>query len=86
MSKQICYSPQKGVDDVIAAQVPSWNSHYVANLRGMYEEAKGKSTTDVSDLLAFRRSLNTKDAKALTDAITNPIAAYVQLKEAFSTQ
>lgn len=86
MSKQICYSPQKGVDDVIAAQVPSWNSHYVANLRGMYEEAKGKSTTDVSDLLAFRRSLNTKDAKALTDAITNPIAAYDQLKEAFSTQ
>lgn len=86
MSKTTCYTPQKGVDDVIAAQVPSWNSHYVANLRGMYEEAKGKSTTEVSELLAFRRSLNAKDAKALTDAITNPIAAYDQLKEAFSTQ
>ena len=44
MSKTTCYSPLKGVDDVIAAQVPSWNSYYVANLRGMYEEAKGKST------------------------------------------
>lgn len=86
MSKTTCYTPLKGVDDVIAAQVPSWNSHYVANLRGMYEEAKGKSTTDVNELLAFRRSLNAKDAKALTDAITNPIAAYDQLKEAFSTQ
>lgn len=86
MSKTICYTPLKGVDDVIAAQVPSWNSHYVANLRGMYEEAKGKSTTDVNELLAFRRSLNAKDAKALTEAITNPIAAYDQLKEAFSTQ
>lgn len=86
MSKTTCYTPLKGVDDVIAAQVPSWNSHYVANLRGMYEEAKGKSTTDVNELLAFRRSLNAKDAKALTEAITNPIAAYDQLKEAFSTQ
>ena len=86
MSKTTCYSPLKGVDDVIAAQVPSWNSYYVANLRGMYEEAKGKSTTDVNELLAFRRSLNAKDAKALTEAITNPIAAYDQLKEAFSTQ
>jgi hypothetical protein len=86
MSKTTCYNPLKGVDDVIAAQVPSWNSHYVANLRGMYEEAKGKSTTDVNELLAFRRSLNDKDAKALTEAITNPIAAYDQLKEAFSTQ
>ena len=86
MSKTTCYTPLKGVDDVIAAQVPSWNSHYVANLRGMYKEAKGKSTTDVNELLAFRRSLNAKDAKALTEAITNPIAAYDQLKEAFSTQ
>ena len=86
MSKTTCYNPLKGVDDVIAAQVPSWNSHYVANLRGMYEEAKGKPTTDVNELLAFRRSLNAKDAKALTEAITNPIAAYDQLKEAFSTQ
>lgn len=86
MSKTTCYTPLKGVDDVIASQVPSWNSYYVANLRGMYEEAKGKSTTDVNELLAFRRSLNAKDAKALTEAITNPIAAYDQLKEAFSTQ
>lgn len=86
MSNLICYTPIKGVDDIIASQVPSWNSYYVANLRGMYEEAKGKSTTDIEELLAFRRSLNAKDAKALTEAITNPIAAYDQLKEAFSTQ
>ena len=86
MSKTVCYTPVKGVDDVIASKVPSWNSYYVANLRGMYEEAKGKSTTDVNELLAFRRSLNAKDAKALTDAITNPIAAYDQMKAAFSTQ
>lgn len=86
MSKTYCYNPVKGVDDVIASKVPSWNSHYVATLRGMYEEAKGKPTTDVDELLAFRRELEAKDAKALTEAITNPIAAYDQLKEAFSTQ
>ena len=86
MSKTICYTPVKGVDDVIASKVPSWNSYYVANLRGMYEEDKGKSTTDVNELLAFRRSLNAEDVKALTDAITNPIAAYDQMKSAFSTQ
>ena len=83
---RICYSPVKGIDDVIANQVPSWNSHYVANLRGLYETKKGVSTTDIKELIAFRRELSAEDAKALTEAITNPIAAYDQLKLAFSTQ
>ena len=83
---RICYVPVKGIDDVIANQVPSWNSHYVANLRGLYETKKGVSTTDIKELIAFRRELTTEDAKALTEAITNPIAAYDQLKLAFSTQ
>ena len=83
---RICYVPVKGIDDVIANQVPSWNSHYVANLRGLYETKKGVSTTDIKELIAFRRELTAEDAKALTEAITNPIAAYDQLKLAFSTQ
>lgn len=85
-NSRICYVPVKGIDDVIANQVPSWNSHYVANLRGLYETEKGVSTTDIKELIAFRRELTAEDAKALTEAITNPIAAYDQLKLAFSTQ
>lgn len=81
-----CPIPIKGVDDVIADKVPSWNSYYVATLRLLYEEATGKTTEDVKDLLAFRSMMSAKDTKALTDAVTNPIAAYDQLKEAFSTQ
>lgn len=86
MSKITCYNPVKGVDNVIAAQVPSWNSKYVATLRGLYKDSKGVDTTDVKELVKFRSELSAKDAKRLADAITNPIAAYDQLRGAFTTR
>ena len=52
---RICYVPVKGIDDVIANQVPSWNSHYVANLRGLYETKKGVSTTDIKELITLTK-------------------------------
>lgn len=84
----VCYYPIKGIDDVIAkkSNIPSWNSYYVANLRGMYEEVKGRPTEDVEELKKFRASLRQKEAKRLKDAITNPSAAWQQLKETFTTE
>ena len=61
MSDNNCYNPIKGVDDKIADRVPSWNSHYVANLRGIYDEQHDTplQTENISEavntLLKFRR-------------------------------
>lgn len=85
MRKPVCYVPDK-IDREIASKVQSWNSYYVANLRGLYKESKGKDTEDVNELIKFRTELTKEDSKRLLDAIINPIAAYDQLKEAFSTQ
>ena len=82
-----CYYPQKGTDDVIAAKVPGWNSYTVAVLRGLYREKHNNTdTVDVEELKNFRKNLTYKEARDFTDAITNPIAAYGQLKEAFTAQ
>lgn len=40
MSKT-CYTPEKGLDDVIASKVTGWNKYLVANLRGLYQEKLG---------------------------------------------
>ena len=92
MSDNNCYNPIKGVDDKIADRVPSWNSYYVANLRGIYDEQHDipLQTENISEavntLLKFRRELQAKDAKRLSEAIHNPVAAFNQLKSAFTAQ
>ena len=92
MSDNNCYNPIKGVDDKIADRVPSWNSYYVANLRGIYDEQHDTplQTENISEavntLLKFRRELQAKDAKRLSEAIHNPVAAFNQLKSAFTAQ
>lgn len=40
MSKT-CYTPVRGLDDVIASKVTGWNKYLVANLRGLYQEKTG---------------------------------------------
>lgn len=47
MSK-ICYTPVKGLDDVIANEVTGWNKYLVANLRGLYQEKTGVDLTESS--------------------------------------
>lgn len=42
MSKT-CYTPVKGLDDVIASKVTGWNKYLVANLRGLYREKTGNT-------------------------------------------
>jgi predicted NAD-dependent protein-ADP-ribosyltransferase YbiA (DUF1768 family) len=42
MSKT-CYTPVKGLDDVIASKVTGWNKYLVANLRGLYQEKTGNT-------------------------------------------
>lgn len=86
MDTKICYTPLKGVDDVIAKQVNGWNSHYVANLRGLYKERTGEDTEDVNTLIEFNKTLTREEARKLADVIKNPIIAYDQLREAFTTQ
>ena len=47
MSKT-CYTPVKGLDDVIASKVTGWNKYLVANLRGLYQEKTGVDLTESS--------------------------------------
>lgn len=86
MSK-ICYTPVKGLDDVIANEVTGWNKYLVANLRGLYQERNPDSEApSAKTLVEFRRSLNKEDAKKLLDAINNPAVSYAQLRDDFSAE
>ena len=86
MSNTICYTPVKGVDDVLASLVPGWNSYFVATLRGMYDESHETSTRSVEVLQQYLASLNEEDNRKFTDAILNPVAAYTQLREVYNAQ
>lgn len=86
MSK-ICYTPVKGLDDVIANEVTGWNKYLVANLRGLYQERNPDAETpSAQTLVEFRRSLNKEDAKRILDAINNPAVSYAQLRDDFSAE
>lgn len=86
MSKT-CYTPVKGLDDVIASKVTGWNKYLVANLRGLYQERNPESESPTAEtLIEFRRSLSKEDAKRILDAINNPAISYKQLREDFSAE
>lgn len=87
-----CYTPVKGVDDVIAAKVPTWNVFRVATLRGMYDESHDTpldvSNPDVAiaNLLSFRKKLGENNAKLINTNTSNLAEAQQKLKNSFSTQ
>lgn len=86
MSKT-CYTPVKGLDDVIASKVTGWNKYLVANLRGLYRERNPEAETPTAEtLVEFRRSLSKEDAKRILDAVNNPAVSYTQLRDDFSAE
>lgn len=86
MSKT-CYTPVKGLDDVIASKVTGWNKYLVANLRGLYQERNTEAETPTAEtLVEFRRSLSKEDAKRILDAVYNPAVSYTQLRDDFSAE
>lgn len=86
MSKT-CYTPVKGLDDVIASKVTGWNKYLVANLRGLYQERNPEAETPTAEtLVEFRRSLSKEDAKRILDAVNNPAVSYTQLRDDFSAE
>lgn len=83
----ICYSPVKGLDDVIASKVIGWNKHLVANLRGIYKEKHPDASDPTAEILIeFRRNLNKEDSKRLLKAINSPTVSYRQLKDDFNAE
>lgn len=86
MSKT-CYTPEKGLDDVIASKVTGWNKYLVANLRGLYQERNPEAETPTAEtLIEFRRSLSKGDSKRLLDAINSPAVSYTQLRDDFNAE
>lgn len=86
MSKT-CYTPEKGLDDVIASKVTGWNKYLVANLRGLYQERNPDAgTPDAETLIKFRRSLSKEDAKRVLDAVNSPAVSYSQLRDDFTAE
>lgn len=86
MSKT-CYTPEKGLDDVIASKVTGWNKYLVANLRGLYQERNPEAETPTAEtLIEFRRSLSKEDSKRLLDAINSPAVSYTQLRDNFNAE
>lgn len=86
MSKT-CYTPEKGLDDVIASKVTGWNKYLVANLRGLYQERNPEAGTPTAEtLIEFRRSLSKEDSKRLLDAINSPAVSYTQLRDDFNAE
>lgn len=86
MSKT-CYTPEKGLDDVIASKVTGWNKYLVANLRGLYQERNPDAgTPDAETLIKFRRSLSREDAKRVLDAVNSPAVSYSQLRDDFTAE
>lgn len=86
MSKT-CYTPEKGLDDVIAGKVTGWNKYLVANLRGLYQERNPEAETPTAEtLIEFRRSLSKEDSKRLLDAINSPAVSYTQLRDDFNAE
>ena len=86
MSKT-CYTPEKGLDDVIASKVTGWNKYLVANLRGLYQERNPEAETPTAEtLIEFRRSLSKEDSKRLLDAINSPAVSYTQLRDDFNAE
>lgn len=88
----ICYSPIKGIDDVIANKIQGWNEYRVATLRGMYDESHSSplDTSDidkaVQDLISYRKDLGKANVESIKTTSSNLSESYQKLKESFSAE
>lgn len=88
-----CYTPIKGVDDVIASKVTNWSANRVATLRGMYDDAHPNAPLDTSNideaankLVAYRKELAISNAKAINTLGSNLASTYELLLDTFSAE
>lgn len=88
-----CYTPVKGVDDVIASKVTNWSANRVATLRGMYDDAHPNATLDTSNideatskLISYRKELAISNAKAINTFGSNLASTYEHLLDTFSAE
>lgn len=88
-----CYTPVRGVDDVIASKVPNWSDRRVATLRGMYNDAHPNTPLDTSNideatskLVAYRKELAISNAKAINTFGSNLASTYEHLLDTFSAE
>lgn len=88
-----CYTPVKGVDDVIASKVTNWSANRVAILRGMYDDAHPNAPLDTSNieeaaskLVSYRKKLAISNAKAINTFGSNLASTYEHLLDTFSAE
>lgn len=88
-----CYTPVKGVDDVIASKVANWSDNRVALLRGMYDDAHPNAPLDTSNieeaaskLVSYRKGLAISNAKAINTFGSNLASTYEHLLDTFSAE
>lgn len=88
-----CYTPVKGVDDVIASKVTNWSANRVATLRGMYDDAYPNAPLDTSNieeaaskLVSYRKKLAISNAKAINTFGSNLASTYEHLLDTFSAE
>ena len=87
-----CYSPVKGIDDVIASKIQGMSEYTIATLRGMYDESHSSEldTSDLDkaaqDLISYRRELAKENAKVIKTASSNLSESYQKLKDSFSAE
>lgn len=88
-----CYTPVKGVDDVIASKVTNWSANRVATLRGMYDDAHPNAPLDTSNieeaaskLVSYRKKLAISNAKAINTFGSNLASTYEHLLDTFSAE
>lgn len=88
-----CYTPVKGVDDVIASKVANWTDSRVSLLRGLYDEKHPDAPLDTSNideaaskLVSFRKELAISNAKEINTYGSNLANTYESLLNTFSAE
>lgn len=91
--KKVCYTPLKGVDDVIASKLgEAFNPYRVATLRGMYDETHD-TPLDTSNpdkaavtLAKYRNLLKKINNASMNSVGTNLAPSYEKLRRSFTAE
>ena len=96
----VCYIPQKGIDDVLAAKLgwrgnasDKFNPFRVAALRGMYDEVNPNNPLDTTNLdeaaltlAKFRQEIKTGNQAKINSIGTNLAPSYKRLRKVFTAE